>query len=118
MAAQPTRRDLLKTSTAGALVAIAAPSGIPAPNSTDDTTATILRPRPCELSGLHAYLSQQSVAPGDTLQVYASSPVPYRLSVVRLGPAIDHRDQDELVHLAPLQPPLVQPIRPGSCLIV
>lgn len=70
--------------------------------------------RAIELPGLHAYASDVSVAAGDAIGFHASSSVPYRFSVHRLGPEPDNAAADPLIHDGGAFAASVQPIHPGS----
>ncbi|WP_257458947.1 LamG domain-containing protein [Archangium lipolyticum] len=68
--------------------------------------------------GVHAY-AEKSVAAGDTIHFRVSSDVPYKLSVVQLGPNLDGPDEDDK-ELPPAftSGPRQQPITPGSYVTV
>lgn len=69
--------------------------------------------RAITLPGLHAY-AQKSIAAGDEIQFRVSSRVPYELSVVRLGPDPENRDDDPVLQKFRVQGPKAQSIHPGS----
>ena len=112
------RRELLKQTTTSTLAAITAPTSIVHGSQAIGQVFPPLRPAALGIPGFHAYISEQSVCAGEPVQIHVSSTVPYRLSLVRLGPAIDDRASDEEVHRFPEQLPQAQPIRPGSCLVI
>jgi len=116
---EPSRRSLLKGVGLGALAAVT--PGMAAVGQSEEAAEVAreaLRPRAISLSGIHAYASAHSVAAGEKLEVFVSASMPYKLSIVRLGQAIDDPSKDELVHAFESVPPRIQPIRPGSCVIV
>lgn len=112
------RRELLQQTTAGTLTAFTTSRTGNADSARVPTTAEELRPASLPVPGFHAYVQKQSVSAGEPVQLHVSSTIPYRLQLVRLGPRIDDRTHDEVIHEFPEQPPLEQPIRPGSCLVV
>jgi putative membrane-bound dehydrogenase-like protein len=65
------------------------------------------------LPGLHAY-AQKSIAAGEEIEFRVSSSVPYDLSVVRLGPDPESREQDPVLDTVRVEKPQSQPIHPGS----
>ncbi len=65
------------------------------------------------LPGLHAY-AQKSIAAGDEIEFRISSTVPYDLSVVKLGPDPENRDEDPVLKTFRAREPKTQPIHPGS----
>jgi hypothetical protein len=66
------------------------------------------------LYGLHAYTDKLSVEPGEEIQFHATSTVPYKLSVCRLGEQVDDPAGDEVLTEFDESAPRLQPIRPGS----
>jgi hypothetical protein len=79
-------------------------------------TATIaaIANREIVVSNVEAY-AQKSVAAGQTIDFRVSSPVPYQLSIVRLGWDTDSTSRDWTLHTFPIQTnPSQQSIRPGS----
>ncbi len=74
--------------------------------------------RPLAVEGIHAYTDRVSVAAGDTVRFHVSSSYPYELQVCRLGTDVDSPARDELLHSFGPSPAAVQPIHPGSYLIV
>jgi hypothetical protein len=58
--------------------------------------------------------AQKSVAAGETIDFRVSSPVPYQLSVVRLGWDITSPSRDRTLYTFPQFPASQQSIRPGS----
>lgn len=69
------------------------------------------------LPGLHAY-AEQSVTAGEPIHFRVSSTVPYQLSVRKLGPQIDDRNGDVVLHAFHLSPAQPQPIHPGSFVVI
>jgi hypothetical protein len=69
--------------------------------------------RPIAINTVEAY-AQKSVAAGETIDFRVSSPVPYLLSVVRLGWDADSPSRDWTLHRFPQFPASPQSIRPGS----
>ncbi len=69
--------------------------------------------QPVVLPGLHAY-AQKSIAAGEEIEFRVSSSVPYDLSVVRLGPDPENRDEDPTLETFRVEAPRSQPIHPGS----
>jgi hypothetical protein len=80
--------------------------------------ASIPPHRPLVVEGIHAYTDRLSVAAGDTIRFHVSSSHPYELEICRLGTDVDSPARDELLHSFGKSPPAVQPIHPGSYLIV
>ncbi|MCA9707255.1 MAG: hypothetical protein KDK70_15490, partial [Myxococcales bacterium] len=76
--------------------------------------ASIPPHRAVALPGLHAYPEAPSVARGGRLHLHVSSRVPYRLSVWRLGPDVEHPFEGEPCLRQPPSPAIEQPIHPGS----
>src|SRR5438128_6413267 len=74
--------------------------------------------RPLTVVGIHAYVDRVSVAAGDTVRFHVSSSYPYELQVCRLGPDVEGPVRDEILHSFGRSPAAVQPIHPGSYLIV
>jgi hypothetical protein len=74
--------------------------------------------RAIDLPGLHAYADRQSLAAGRTIRFYVSSDAPYRLSVCKLGDDPDDPASDQSLHRFPASPASVQPIHPGSYVLV
>lgn len=70
------------------------------------------------LPGLHAYAGAVSIAAGAGIGFHVSSTVPYRFSVCRLGGDLGSTRQDTVLHSTGIQPARMQPIHPGSCVIV
>ena len=54
------------------------------------------------LPGLHAY-AEKSIAAGEEIAFRVSSSVPYRLTVVKLGPDPENRDNDPVLENVPYQ---------------
>jgi hypothetical protein len=74
--------------------------------------------RPLSVPGIHAYTDRVSVAAGDIVRFHVSSSYPYELTVCRLGLDVDSPARDEILHSFGHSPAAVQPIHPGSYLIV
>ena len=74
--------------------------------------------RPIVVEGVHAYTDRVSVAAGDVIRFHVSSSHPYELQVCRLGTDVDGPSRDEVLHSFGPSPAAVQPIHPGSYLIV
>jgi N,N-dimethylformamidase len=110
------RRTFLQQTGAGLAGAAAlgwAPSALGRSSSSSNPRA--LPPhRSLELTGVHAYADQESVAAGGRIDFQVSATVPYRLSICRLGLAIDDPAGDEVLHSFPESPAHSQPIHPGS----
>jgi hypothetical protein len=70
--------------------------------------------RSLHLPGVHGYTDRKSVAAGDVVRFHISSDVPYTLSVCQLGPDVEGRSADAVLHAFPPSAPRVQPIHPGS----
>ena len=68
--------------------------------------------------GVHVYAMRESVAAGEEIEFCVSSDKDYRFSIVRLGNDPDSPANDETLHRFPAAEPRVQPIHPGSCVIV
>ena len=104
-ATTPAAPDSLSADSTSGAAAAAAPAGIP-PH------------RPLPLDGIHAYTDHVSVAAGDLIVFHVSSSYPYELQVCRLGTNVDGPDRDEILHSFGRSPASVQPIHPGSYLMV
>ena len=109
------RRDFLKQTAAGITTASAlGATGAAAAEPTAELDRARVSPhRSLVLSGLHAY-AEKTLRAGQVVHFRVSSAVPYRLAIYRLGPDIDNRASDELVHRFPDAPAATQPIHPGS----
>lgn len=68
--------------------------------------------------GVHAYAMQESVPAGDGIEFCVSADRPYEFSVVRLGHDPDSPAKDEVIHTFVAIEPRVQPIHPGSYVVV
>ncbi len=64
--------------------------------------------------GVHGYTDRKSVAAGDVVRFHLSSDVPYTLSVCQLGPDVERRIADTVLHAFEPSPARVHPIHPGS----
>ena len=113
------RRDFLKTTTA---VAAAASLPLSEQANASPPLVGVDQPVPPQrvqiLYGLHAYTDKLSVEPGEEIQFLATSTVPYKLSVCRLGEEVDDPASDQVFVEFPESPPQIQPIRPGSYVYV
>ncbi len=114
------RRTAMKQVSCGALAAVTLPNNDWLVNQTqkDPLAAPDLPIREILLPGFHAYADAHSVSAGEPIRFFVSSSVPYKLSIVKLGPRIDDFSSDELLHQFGISSARVQPIRPGSCVVV
>jgi hypothetical protein len=109
---EATRREFLKRAGAGMAGVAVAPA--------DESPAAAAAPPglpphlPVPVHGVHAYPAEHSVAAGDTLALHVSSSVPYRLTICRLGTAVDDPDGDEVLLRLPEQEARPLPIHLGS----
>lgn len=110
---QLNRREFLRRTGVGA-AAVATFSLAQRLGAIESITKEIPRHRSLPLTGFHAYASAQSIAAGETIRFHVSSTVPYRLSVCRLGRAVDQPDADEVLHEFPESPATPQAIHCGS----
>jgi hypothetical protein len=74
--------------------------------------------RELRVPGVHAYAMQESVAAGGEIEFCISADTTYEFTVVRLGHDPDSPARDEVLHTFPAVGPRVQPIHPGSCVVV
>jgi N,N-dimethylformamidase len=70
--------------------------------------------RSLHVPGVHGYTDRKSVAAGEVVRFHLSSDVPYALSVCQLGPDVDRRSADTVLHAFEPSPARAQPIHPGS----
>jgi hypothetical protein len=106
------RRDFLKGAGAG-LAGVAA--GVPAAGGGEENLRPAgVRLRPLVVPGAHGYADRESVAAGEEIAFFISSTEPYRLSIARLGVAVDDPAGDLVLHEFPESPARPQPIHPGS----
>ncbi|WP_261803627.1 LamG domain-containing protein [Variovorax sp. PAMC26660] len=70
--------------------------------------------RSLHVPGVHGYTDRKSVAAGEVVRFHVSSDVPYTLSVCQLGPDVEERSADTVLHAFAPSAPRVQPIHPGS----
>lgn len=70
------------------------------------------------VEGVHAYTDRINVPAGEPIQFYVSSSYPYELEVCRLGIDVDNPSRDDVLHQFGRMPASVQPIHPGSYLVV
>ena len=100
------RRDFLKTTTA---VAAAASLPLSEQANASPPLVGVDQPVPPQrvqiLYGLHAYTDKLSVEPGEEIQFLATSTVPYKLSVCRLGEEVDDPSSDQVFVEFPESPP-------------
>ena len=115
-----TRREFL-AATGGALASTSLAALEPrAAEPVRGTESSAIPPhRPLSVAGIHAYTDRVSVAAGDMVSFHVSSSYPYELTVCRLGLDVDSpAARDEILHSFGHSPAAVQPIHPGSYLIV
>jgi len=114
MSADHERRQFIKTAGAGAAIlfttglhgwAADAPAGKP-------------RHPGMLLPGVYGYADGESVAAGGTIRFYLSSSSPCRVSICKLGPAIDDPAADEVLHQFGPLAATPQPLYPGSYVFV
>ena len=74
--------------------------------------------RPLEVVGVHAYTDRISVAAGETIRFCVSSSYPFELQVCRLGLDVDSPERDDILHSFGKSPAALQPIHPGSYMLV
>ncbi len=119
----PTRREFLAAAggalASPALVAVEPTASEPA-GAADPVPEPLAIPphRPMEVVGIHAYTDRVSVAAGEPIRFHVSSSHPYELQVCRLGPDVNSPARDEILHSFGPSPAAVQPIHPGSYLLV
>lgn len=89
-----------------------------APKLTAATKPPAFGHRELRVPGVHAYALQESVAAGGEIEFCVTADTPCELTVVRLGHDPDSPAQDEVLHTFPVIEPRVQPIHPGSCVVV
>jgi N,N-dimethylformamidase len=117
--ADASRRDFLRGSAATVLGASVVCSGEAVAAQPLEKGQSSPDPNPLpqhkavRLPGVHGY-AEKSLAAGERLHLRISADVEYRLSMRRLGPRVDDRDSDEIVHRFAVAEPRVQPIHPGS----
>jgi hypothetical protein len=70
------------------------------------------------LPGVYGYADAESVAAGQTIRFYLSSSTPCRVTVCKLGKAIDDPAADEVLHRFDPLPAAQQPLYPGSYVFV
>ena len=70
--------------------------------------------RGLHVPGVHGYTDRKSVAAGETVRFHLSSDVPYTLSVCQLGPDVEGRSADTVLHAFAPSPARAHPIHPGS----
>ena len=75
-------------------------------------------PREMRVPGVHGYAMRESVAAGGAIEFCVSADVPYGFEIARLGHDPDSPARDEVVHRFERGAPRVQPIHPGSCVVV
>ncbi len=74
--------------------------------------------RELRVPGVHAFAMAESVAAGDSIDFCVSADTAYRFEIVRLGHDPDSPARDEVLHTFAPAEPRVQPIYPGSCVVV
>lgn len=75
---------------------------------------TLAPHRSLHVPGVHGYTDRKSVAAGEVVRFHLSHDVPCTLSVCRLGPDVEGRTADTVLHAFEPSPARVQPIHPGS----
>ena len=60
------------------------------------------------------YADRPSYHAGETLTAHVSTTTPCTVEVVRLGEDLDSPARDEVLHTVRLDPPVMQPVHPGS----
>lgn len=112
-----TRREFLTV--AGGLLASTTVATAPSPLAAAAKRDETIPPHHDQVvEGVHAYTDQLSVAAGDPIRFYVSSSYPYELEVCRLGPEVDNPGSDQVLHRFTKSPAAVQPIHPGSYVLV
>lgn len=82
------------------------------------TRAPIPPHKSLRLPGVHGYADCKSVAAGELVRFHISSDRGYRLSVCQLGSDVEGRSDDLVLHAFAPSPARVQPIHPGSYVLV
>lgn len=70
--------------------------------------------RGLHVPGVHGYTDRKSVAAGEVVRFHLSSDVPCTLSVCQLGPDVEGRTADTVLHTFAPSPARAHPIYPGS----
>lgn len=70
--------------------------------------------RGLHVPGVHGYTDRKSVAAGEVVRFHLSSDVPCTLSVCQLGPDVEGRTADTVLHTFAPSPARAHPIHPGS----
>lgn len=70
--------------------------------------------RSLHVPGVHGYTDRKSVAAGEVVRFHLSSDVPCTLSVCQLGPDVEGRSADTVLHTFAPSPARAHPIYPGS----
>ncbi|MEZ2295370.1 N,N-dimethylformamidase beta subunit family domain-containing protein [Variovorax sp. RCC_210] len=70
--------------------------------------------RGLHVPGVHGYTDRKSVAAGEVVRFHLSSDVPCTLSVCQLGPDVEGRSADTVLHTFAPSPARAHPIYPGS----
>jgi hypothetical protein len=112
----PTRREFLKRTA----IAVAGTGALPLVSTSGGAARSNARlpHRSIIVPGVHAYADRESVTAGESIAFHISSTVPYRLTICRLGLAVDDPAGDQILHAFPRRQPQPQPIHPGSCVHV
>ncbi len=119
----PTRREFLAAA-GGAIASTTVLAAEPRDSESSDEIRNEAGPdafpphAPLWVEGVHAYTDQLSVPAGDTIQFHVSSSNPYELSVCRLGTDVNSVDGDEILHSFGRSDAALQPIHPGSYVLV
>jgi hypothetical protein len=82
------------------------------------TRAPIPPHKSLRLPGVHGYADCKSAAAGELVRFHISSDRGYRLSVCQLGSDVEGRSDDLVLHAFAPSPARVQPIHPGSYVLV
>jgi hypothetical protein len=106
------RRRFIKQTGIGVAALTTAPSIIAADNSSQ-----VLH-REQRVPGVHVYSTQESVRAGEDISFCVSADTPYEFSVARLGHDPNSPAKDEVLRTFEAIPPRVQPIHPGSYILV
>jgi hypothetical protein len=109
------RRSFLKQTGARMATVASLPSLAALAPAAEAVPAETLPPhRALALDGVHAYADQESVQAGQAIRFQVSATVPYRMTIVRLGPHIDDPGEDKVVDDLGQGEARGQPIHPGS----
>lgn len=120
---ETTRREFMAAAggalASSAVLADDAPASGPVPSASRKVESAAIPPhQPQVVEGIHAYHDVVSVHAGELIRFHVSSSYSYELEVCRLGPDVDGPSRDETLHTFGPSPAAVQPIHPGSYLVV